>query len=30
LQYVGYYLSGAAVLTLIGLAATRETKDDIL
>src|SRR5580765_6292013 len=26
LQYVGYYLSGAAVLTLIGLIATRETK----
>ncbi len=30
LQYVGYYLSGAAVLTLIGLLATRETKDDHL
>ena len=30
LQYVGYYLSGAAALTLIGLLATRETKDDIL
>jgi metabolite-proton symporter len=30
LQYVGYYLSAAAVLTLIGLAATRETKDDAL
>ena len=30
LQYVGYYLSLAAVLTLIGLLATRETKDDVL
>jgi len=30
LQYVGYYLSAAAVLTLIGLFATRETKDDAL
>jgi metabolite-proton symporter len=30
LQYVGYYLSAAAVLTLIGLSATRETKDDAL
>ena len=30
LQYVGYYLSAAAVLTLIGLLATRETKDDNL
>src|ERR1700676_2266180 len=30
LQYVGYYLSGSAVLTLIGLLATRETKDDQL
>jgi metabolite-proton symporter len=30
LQYVGYYLSGASVLTLIGLLATRETKDDVL
>jgi MFS family permease len=27
LQYVGYYLTGAAVLTLIGLLATRETRD---
>jgi metabolite-proton symporter len=27
LQYVGYYLSGAALLTLTGLLATRETKD---
>ncbi len=30
LQYVGYYLSAAAVLTLIGLFAMRETKDDDL
>jgi metabolite-proton symporter len=30
LQYVGYYLSAAAGLTLIGLLATRETKDDDL
>ncbi len=30
LQYVGYYLSGAAALTLIGLLAMRETKDDAL
>jgi metabolite-proton symporter len=30
LQYVGYYLSVAAALTLIGLLATRETKDDDL
>jgi MFS family permease len=30
LQYVGYYLSGAAVLTFIGLFAARETKDDEL
>jgi metabolite-proton symporter len=30
LQYVGYYLSAAAVLTLLGLLATRETKDDAL
>ena len=27
LQYVGYYLSAAAALTLIGLLATHETKD---
>jgi metabolite-proton symporter len=27
LQYVGYYLSAAAVLTLFGLLAARETKD---
>ena len=30
LQYVGYYLTSAAVLTLIGLLGTRETKDDDL
>ncbi len=30
LQFVGYYLCAAAVLTLIGLLATRETKDDQL
>src|ERR1035437_5852430 len=30
LQYVGYYLSAAAVLTHIGLLAARETKDDEL
>lgn len=30
LQFVGYYLSGSALLTLIGLSAMRETKDDEL
>jgi metabolite-proton symporter len=30
LQFVGYYLTGAALLTLAGLAAARETKDDDL
>jgi metabolite-proton symporter len=30
LQYVGYYLSASAALTLIGLLATHETKDDLL
>ena len=30
LQYVGYYLSASAVLTLIGLSATKETKDAAL
>ena len=30
LQYVGYYLSAAAGLTLIGLLAIRETKDEEL
>ncbi len=29
-QYVGYYLSAAAAITLIGLLATRETRDDTL
>ena len=27
LQYVGYYLSGVALLSLVGLLATKETKD---
>ena len=27
LQYVGYYLTGAAALTFVGLLAARETKD---
>jgi MFS family permease len=30
LPYVGYYLCGSAVLTLLGLLAIRETKDDVL
>jgi metabolite-proton symporter len=30
LQYVGYYLSAAALLTLLGLLFIRETKDDDL
>lgn len=30
LEYVGYYLSAAAGLTLLGLLATRETKNDEL
>jgi metabolite-proton symporter len=30
LQYVGYYLCGGAALSVIGLLATRETKDDAL
>jgi metabolite-proton symporter len=30
LQYVGYYLSAGALLSLVGLIATRETKDDEL
>jgi len=30
LQYVGYYLTGAALLTIIGLLATRETRDHAL
>jgi len=28
LQYVGYYLTGAAALTFVGLIAVRETKDE--
>jgi metabolite-proton symporter len=30
LQYVGYYLTGAAILTTVGLLATRETRDQTL
>jgi MFS family permease len=30
LRYVGYYLSAAAILSLVGLVATRETKDEEL
>jgi metabolite-proton symporter len=30
LAYVGYYLSGAAVLTMVGLTMIRETKDEAL
>jgi metabolite-proton symporter len=30
LQYVGYYLTGAAILTIVGLLATRETRDRAL
>jgi MFS family permease len=30
LQYVGYYLTGAAILSLVGLLASRETKDEDL
>ena len=30
LQYVGYYLSAAAVLTIIGLFAIRETRNEDL
>jgi len=30
LQYVGYYLSAAAILTIVGLLMMRETKDDDL
>ena len=30
LQYVGYYLSGAAGLTIVGLLAIRETRDEDL
>jgi MFS family permease len=28
LQYVGYYLTGSAVITFVGFLMTRETKDD--
>jgi len=30
LQFVGYYLSASALLTIVGLAGTRETKDEEL
>jgi metabolite-proton symporter len=30
LQYVGYYLTGAALLTIVGLLAVRETRDESL
>jgi MFS family permease len=30
LQYVGYYLAGGALISLVGLAAARETKDERL
>jgi len=30
LTYVGYYLTGASALTLVGLLAIRETKDELL
>ena len=30
LEFVGYYLSAAALLTIVGLVAARETKDDSL
>jgi metabolite-proton symporter len=30
LQYVGYYLAGASLLTIVGLLATRETRDTAL
>jgi hypothetical protein len=30
LSYVGYYLTGSAVLTLLGLLSIRETKDEDL
>jgi MFS family permease len=30
LQYVGYYLTAASALTLVGLIAIRETKDEDL
>jgi MFS family permease len=30
LSFVGYYLSAGAFLSIVGLLATRETKDDVL
>jgi MFS family permease len=30
LPYVGYYLTGASALTLVGLLAIRKTKDELL
>jgi metabolite-proton symporter len=30
LRHVGYYLSSGALLSIVGLLATRETKDDVL
>jgi MFS family permease len=30
LQYVGYYLTGSAVLTLVGVMMVRETRDEDL
>jgi len=30
LQYVGYYLTAAAIVTIVGLLATRETRDEDL
>ena len=30
LRYVGYYLAGSALLTLLGLLMIRETRDDDL
>ena len=30
LQYVGYYLSGSAAVTILGLLAVRETRDEDL
>jgi len=30
LQYVGYYLSAGSLVSIAGLLATRETKDDVL
>jgi MFS family permease len=30
LRYVGYYLTGSAILTFLGLLLIRETKDDDL